>query len=33
MQAAWAQYSNVFAFAAGQYAFSTASRPTGPSRA
>ena len=33
MQAACAQYSNVVGFLAGQYACSTASRPTGPSRA
>src|ERR1700730_16579563 len=33
MQAACAQYSNVLGFFTGQYAFSTVSRPTGPSRA
>ena len=33
MQAACAQYSNAAGFVAGQYACSTAARPTGPSRA
>jgi hypothetical protein len=33
MQAACAQYSNVVGFLAGQYACSTVSLPTGPSRA